>query len=143
MAEENNLETICGPRKWEGEEKEVQATLILDNKNPHDNQAVRVEINGLVVGHLKKEHARQYRKQVKHPQATCRAEIRGGWEKSPTNRGHYGVWLDLPVTEGQASSAPAKQSGSKAPLIIIIVIVLLVMLCGMCSLLGMLSSAFG
>jgi hypothetical protein len=102
------LESICGRRKVDGEEKLVKAMLILDNANPVDKLAVRVEINGLTVGHLSKKDARQYRaqlKQARRPNAiiACQAEIRGGWErpkgKGQVDRGHYGVWLDLPTDE--------------------------------------------
>ena len=103
------LESICGKRKEEGENKIVQAMLILDDLNPHDKLAVRVEINGMTVGHLGREHARQYRSELKkagHPNAlgSCKAEIRGGWERrkgkgKDTERGHYGVWLDLQVID--------------------------------------------
>jgi hypothetical protein len=103
------LESICGRRKEEGENKLVQAMLILDDANPVDKLAVRVEINGKTVGHLSREYARQFRSELKkagRPKAiiSCQAEIRGGWERQKgkgkdTDRGHYGVWLDLQVDD--------------------------------------------
>ena len=41
------------------------AVLVLDDDNPYDNKAVRVEIDGYLVGHLSRENARQYRKKLK------------------------------------------------------------------------------
>lgn len=99
-----NLETICGPRTTKGEERKVEATLILEDNNKYDNQAVRVEISGLTVGHLSREVARSYREQLKrsgHPRAigVCQAMIKGGWKRKDGNTGHYGVWLDIPVAD--------------------------------------------
>lgn len=72
--------------------------LLLDDNNPHDRNAVRVEINGLLVGHLSQEVAPIYRQQLKekgHPRAVamCEARIAGGTPNKPA----YGVWLDVPV----------------------------------------------
>lgn len=98
---QDNLERICGPRKPEGEHRFIEATLIMDDENPHDNQAVVVKIHGLTVGHLRRDAARTYRmalrrlgyrrKVIMH----CQACIRGGWQRDD-NIGHYGVWLDIP-----------------------------------------------
>src|SRR3989449_11781405 len=55
------LEAICGPRSDEGEDRLVEARLVLENDNPHDSMAVRVDIQGLTVGYLTRDHARQYR----------------------------------------------------------------------------------
>ena len=40
------LEAICGPRSDEGEDRRVEARLVLENDNPHDSMAVRVDIQG-------------------------------------------------------------------------------------------------
>jgi hypothetical protein len=100
---QENLEKICGQRKENGENLVTDATLILENNNPYDKQAVRVEISGLHVGYLSREVARLYREQIRlggHPRAigTCKARIKGGWERKNGDKGHYGVWLDIPVS---------------------------------------------
>jgi hypothetical protein len=61
-----------------------------------------VEIDGHIVGHLSRENARQYRNKLKeagHPRitASCRAIIVGGWDRGGSDRGHFGVRLDLPA----------------------------------------------
>lgn len=89
------LEAICGKRTNEGENKIVQATLVLEN-NPHDPQAVRIDIQGKTVGYLSRDDARVYRKQI-GKNATCQAVIRGGWDRGKRGRGSYGVSLDLPT----------------------------------------------
>src|SRR5947207_8334420 len=53
------LEQICGPRSDEGEDRRVEAGLVLEDGNPYDALAVRVDIQGLTVGYLSREHARE------------------------------------------------------------------------------------
>lgn len=98
---QDNLKTIAGQHDDKGSKLETDARLILDDKNPHDSQAVRVEINGLVVGYLSRPMARAYRqglREQKRPNvtATCTARIRGGGIKRG-ERLNYGVYLDIPV----------------------------------------------
>jgi len=95
------LETICGPRTRQGVQQEHTALLILEDHNPYDKKAVRVEIDGKQVGYLSREVAKLYRQQLKAggmPKANgqCQALIKGGWERGD-NKGSYGVWLDIPV----------------------------------------------
>ena len=96
------LEKICGGKTGEGHEKKCLATLICDNNNPYDKNAIRIEINGLIVGHLKKEDALYYRDLLKklgqqEISATCQALIIGGWNRGHDDQGHFGVKLDLPL----------------------------------------------
>ena len=98
------LASICGGRTEDGHNEIVQATLIHEDSNPHDSMAVRVDISGRTVGYLSRENARQYRKQLAragHPgiTATCSAMIVGGWDRGGGDTGHFGVKLDLPVTD--------------------------------------------
>jgi hypothetical protein len=99
---EDNLERICGPRTDQGENRIVPARLVLEDTNPKDPEAVRVEVNDLQVGYLNRSFAHQYRQQLKqtgHPRAigVCSAKITGGWKrKSGKRAGLYEVWLDIP-----------------------------------------------
>ena len=95
------LEHICGGRSEDGVNKEVQATLILEDDNPHDNKAVRVDVTGYTVGYLPRADARSYRNKLKragHPRltVTCAALITGGWDRGGDDRGYFGISLDLP-----------------------------------------------
>lgn len=95
------LEQICGPRTRESVEQEHTARLILEDNNPRDKNAVRVEIDGKHVGYLSREVAKTYRQQIKNggmPNAIgeCQALIKGGWDRDG-KKGNYGVWLDIPV----------------------------------------------
>lgn len=101
---QNALKEICGPRKEDGENKKVLARLIFEDSNPHDNLAVRVDIEGKTVGYLHRSSARSFRQKVKETNIpdngldlACYAVIRGGWDRGGGDRGHYGVWLDIPI----------------------------------------------
>ena len=96
------LEQICGGRTTDSAEKYVDATLVLEDSNPYDDKAVRIHIDGKTVGYLSRADARSYRQRLEeagHRQLVgiCAAVIRGGWDRGSGDRGHFGVWLDLPV----------------------------------------------
>lgn len=73
----------------------VQATLELEDNNPHDNKAVAVKIGGVTVGYLARDTARAYRKLAAKDnipaKATCPAIIKGTGDKM-----NYGIWLGIP-----------------------------------------------
>src|SRR5688572_11166721 len=97
------LEAICGPRGPQGINRFETAGLILEDKNPHDKNAVRVEIRRKPVGYLNRETAILYRQQLKARGtptaiAQCQVVIRGGWLSSDGRKGLYKVWLDLPIS---------------------------------------------
>jgi HIRAN domain len=99
---QGTLENICGGRSEDGANKIVEATIILESNNPHDNKAVRIDIDGQTVGYLPRESARVYRRKLKKagyplPTCTCFAVIRGGWDRGGDDRGYFGVRLDLPT----------------------------------------------
>ena len=94
------LEKICGGRTEDSAEKMVTARLVLEDNNPYDDQAVRVDIEGAVVGYLAKQNARKYRDFLRrggHGKVigTCEAKIIGGWERAHDDRGSFGVKLNL------------------------------------------------
>jgi hypothetical protein len=96
------LEEICGGRTEDSAEHRTEAVLYLEDSNPHDNMAVRVDIRGRTVGYLSRNDARSYRQQLKklgHERIVCRCDamIVGGWRRSRADQGHFGVKLDLPV----------------------------------------------
>lgn len=80
------------------------AQLILEDTNPHDVNAVRVEIDGALIGYLSRDNAARYRANLSAagtPDATvqCRARIVGGFETASGERASFGVRLDLPPME--------------------------------------------
>ena len=97
------LEAICGPRVRTGINRYETALLKLEDKNPHDQNAVRVEILGKQIGYLSPKAAILYRQQLiarGMPKGIgqCAAVIRGGWVSSDGRKGPYYVWLDLPIS---------------------------------------------
>ena len=77
------------------------ARLIHEDENPHDDQAVRVDVNGWPVAYLIRASARIYRRWLAGQghagrTATCSAVIVCGWDRGPRGCGHFGVKLDLP-----------------------------------------------
>ena len=96
------IEAICGGRTEDGVDFTVEAVLIHENENPYDDQAIRVEIDGRIVGYMCRKNAREYRRHLAETgypgvTAACKARIRGGWDRGPDDRGYFGVRLDLPV----------------------------------------------
>lgn len=97
---QDNFERIFGPRGERWPVRNCDADLICEDTNPHDDQAVRVVISGLTVGYLSKRDARRYRKKYGNVNSSCEAEVRGGWDRGPGDRGNFGVKLDLPLQPG-------------------------------------------
>lgn len=95
------LESICGGRTEDGVDKIVDAALVLEDSNPYDAQAVRVDIEGKTVGYLSRANARRFRERLAGSGGevgsalACKARIRGGWDRGDGDRGHYGVSLNL------------------------------------------------
>jgi hypothetical protein len=98
------LRRIAGPKTEDSKRHPCVAMLVLEDDNPHDNMAVRVDIEGETVGYLSRRHARQYRKELERQGITgyrlrAQALIVGGWDRGGGDSGHYGVKLDLPIVE--------------------------------------------
>lgn len=94
------LEQVCGGRKPKGVNKIVTAQLVLEDDNPYDSNAVAVLVGGLKVGYLSRADARDFREQAgdrleSARRILCRGKVRGGWERGPRDRGHFGVVLDI------------------------------------------------
>lgn len=95
-------------RSGSGRTVTLDALLVLENTNPHDANAVRVEIDGALIGYLSRDNARRYRADLGAAGAEiatvrCKARIVGGFETATGERAHFGVRLDLPPMEGHAS----------------------------------------
>ncbi len=92
------LERICGTSNTE-RENQVSAVLCLEDTNPYDSEAVRVDVHGDTVGYLSRQDARAYRKLLSSVRCSdpleCRGVIRGGWNRSANDHGYYGIWLDV------------------------------------------------
>ena len=72
------LEAICRPRVSKGVNRFETAYLMLEDKNPRDKNAVRVEMRGKPVGYLSPEAAIIYWQQLKAmgaPRANARQSL--------------------------------------------------------------------
>lgn len=92
------LAAIAGPKGGEGKWVERVARLRPEPENPHDENAIAVDIDGRQVGHLPRDIAKSYGNLVRrvigqHGIATCGAVVNGGWRASDTDEGNYGVRL--------------------------------------------------
>lgn len=79
----------------------VGATLLLEDDNPYDDQAVAVYVDGERAGYLSRANARAYRADLAaagapRARVRCKAKIVGGFETASGGRAHYGLKLDLP-----------------------------------------------
>lgn len=79
----------------------IDASLVPEASNPHDANAVRIELEGALIGYLSRDNARRYRADLAAagtPGATivCKARIVGGFETANGEPAHFGVRLDLP-----------------------------------------------
>lgn len=94
------LENIHGNRCEIGHDVFTEAEIIPYDDNPHDKNAVRVDINGETVGHLSRKNAILWRSKMisdKHSSAVkCPAKI--SWHQNFTEGGSYGVWLNLDLS---------------------------------------------
>ena len=98
---QKSLKKICGGYSKESQEVLVTATLIHENDNPHDKNAVRIDIGKRTVGYLGRDDARRHRRYIKKngregQDADCPAKIVGGWNRGRKDRGAFGVVLDMP-----------------------------------------------
>ena len=85
---------IAGGYSRSGCEIENQATLRLDDANPHDANAVGVWIAGQRVGHLSREDAVSFRQALPEvAEARCGAKITGGWRTNQHDVGDFEVRL--------------------------------------------------
>ncbi len=80
---------------------EAVAELVPDPANLYDRDAIEVRIDGRTVGHVARSDQPWLRPFVDesldmHRIATCRAFIRGGWDRGRDSVGFFGVVLLLP-----------------------------------------------
>jgi hypothetical protein len=97
----NALEQLARGRTWSGPRARwFTARLSREHANPHDPDAVRVDIGRETVGYLPRPDAARFHPmlealQRRRAMASARAHLTGGWERGPYGRGSIGVTLDL------------------------------------------------
>ncbi len=102
---QQQLENACGGRTTESASFMTTAVLMREPDNRFDPYAVAVYIqDGGIVGYLSRRDAVEYgplleRLAREKRFGCCRAVIKGGWDKGPGDRGHFGIVLDLAPPE--------------------------------------------
>ena len=97
-----NFEKLFGKRNREGVDVVCAALLIPEPDNPYDANAVRVFIKEMLVGYLERESAKKLCDSMKRTKrwggvaVKVQANVRGGWYRSESDQGEFGVWLDFP-----------------------------------------------
>ena len=92
QAYQNNLQKIAGKKEEDSKFVEVIAKVSSDPFNTYDKNAVKVEINGLLVGFLSREDAKHLAGKVVNKNVP--AVINGGW-LDEDSEGSYGVKLAI------------------------------------------------
>lgn len=96
-----NLLAIAGPKTDAGCEIDCEAILHREPNNPHDGNAIRVDIAGRTVGYIPRVDAAVFAPMMDgRGMAAVRADamIVGGWLRG-SSKGHFGVKLDLPYEQ--------------------------------------------
>jgi hypothetical protein len=91
------LEHLVGGRTSEGAHQRVAALIEPQPDNPYDPGAVAVKIRGEEIGFLARDVAPLFRQALMaggYDRAACEAVVVGGWERSPKDRGSFGVRLN-------------------------------------------------
>jgi hypothetical protein len=92
------LGRVAGPKQHDGVRRRVGVALRCEPDNPHDCNAVRVEVMGQHVGYIGRDQAEMLGPAM---QSKCRGAVEavgvivGGWDRGGDDTGSYGirVWL--------------------------------------------------
>lgn len=98
---QQNLLAIAGPKTEDGCEIEREATLHREPGNPHDANAIRVDIHGKTVGYIPRGDAAAIAPIMdKRGIAIVRVDalVIGGWSRKGSE-GSFGVKLDMPFEQ--------------------------------------------
>lgn len=101
VGESNYQHTLKTIVKKQSEDKQIhEAHLVPEDDNEYDDKAVRVDIDGKIVGYLDRDSARSFRGRLSKNKLSgettgCSAVIIGGHTLPSGKTASYGVWLDL------------------------------------------------
>lgn len=100
------LVALTGGPRFEGIRGVYWAALVPEPNNPYDANAISVRIAGQVVGHIARAQAKTFKPVLDRlasveRAAYCRADIRGGWNRSPTDVGDYGINIYVADADSQ------------------------------------------
>lgn len=95
------LIAIFGAYTKNGRSDACQADLVREPKNKFDKNAVRCEIQGKLVGYVNREEAATisaFMRKKRSTRMTVTANVNGGWNRNSSDRGPYGVTVELHPT---------------------------------------------
>lgn len=105
-----------GDRIYKYEETTFENVELIDEpENEYDPKAIRVEIDGVKVGYVKKGSTSEIRNLLKNPNIKVTADFHGGPYKDisfdeddrvEVDRGEYGYYIKLTFTERKPSAMP-------------------------------------
>lgn len=92
------IAAVTGGPRAEGIRGTCWAVLVAEPNNRYDPNAISVRISSQTVGYLARADAKAMRPVLDRIAAAgrtayCRADIRAGWNRSPTDTGDYGITL--------------------------------------------------
>lgn len=109
---QDELEDVAGGRTYRGADELKTAVLVPEPSNPYDPNAIRVTIDGVLVGYLSRKNAELVSEYLNGLAAqgtlvSCSARVVGGWRRKGGDDGHFGVVLDVdfPVKRKTTKSA--------------------------------------
>lgn len=93
------LEKHACPKTEAGADCQCEAPLICERGNKFDKNAVRIELQGELVGYLSRADAEAFREMLDDEDARgakvrAKARITGGWKRND-DEGHFGIELDF------------------------------------------------
>jgi hypothetical protein len=103
------LRSVLGDTSGRADSMLVPAEIIPDDGNSFDTYAVRIEIDGKLVGYLSRRNACEWRSKMISESlsgaTTCSARI--VWDRQAREEGKYGVWLDIDLTLADSKPEPS------------------------------------
>jgi hypothetical protein len=115
------LSEVCGGPGRPGYEHLCEAHLLPDADNPQDANAVKVVVQGRLVGYLSRADAVRFREQMartgRRGGARCAAKINGGWRTNQRGQATFGIRLGVPTRGcfefGEPPGAPSPQHSTR------------------------------
>jgi len=92
---------LFGAYSKDGVFEHCSANLVAEPSNKYDKNAVRCEIGGLLVGYVNKDEAEDiaaHLRRQRQPSMVVNSNVKGGWNRSRSDQGPYGVTVELHPT---------------------------------------------
>ncbi len=113
------IAAVAGGRRRQSVKLVTWASLVPEPENPYDTNAVGAYIDGHKVGHLSRQDAAAFAPVLARITAAgltayARADIFGGWDRGPSDRGDYGITVYASPADEQARMLDRRLDGKSA-----------------------------